>query len=363
MNYSIHTIELNKYIDSEEYKRVRDLFFADSSKLKYRIKVKGNFVMPLKFNDNGIYLDMDYEPFHGHRIKIRVNPKAVLEPGNLFDIFQAGKDDIDKAIDQANELLRFLGEGYAIENMELKRVDLCVDIHLRDEVQVLELISLAKKSIKATGFHNTYSSEYKRKMTKKFNNENSLDLTNLNRGISFVMYSKYHQLIDIGIEAEKACRVLGVLRVELKLITPFIEGMTNSDLIRLYLQNSKDIFRKKISDLFTRGAYLKLDKAKQLIVRNSERKKYMEILLYIFEKTAEKRSFMRAYKKAVEHFSLSIREKKQVKHLLYMYGINPVTIGVRKTTIAHLSVYSLMQLNGIEEQEREIQLLESLYHC
>ncbi|MHC1694113.1 MAG: hypothetical protein AB9835_02310 [Eubacteriales bacterium] len=360
MYYSIHTFELTKEIDIDEYNRICILFNNDSKINKYRIICKGNYYKPLKYNNMGISIVLNYTPFHKRKLKIIVNPKAVIEFNNIFEIFNPSKDDLGITFKNINVLLSFLGEKYTIDDFMLTRIDCCVDIHLSNEMEVLEIISLAKKSKKAIGFHKTYSAKIKKKMKKIYRNKNSFDITNTNRKISFVMYSKYLQLLDIKYSEEDANRVRGVLRIELKVSDIKNDNNTNCNIIKWYVENSKNIFRSNINDLFTPGIYMKLDMAKQYIKSYTKNNKLREILLFLFDETSYRRNYRLAFKNTIVEYKLDSRKKKELLEWMKYHAINPTTIGVRKWCSCYFSIYTIMKLNDSEDQERELRLIKTI---
>jgi hypothetical protein len=357
MNFSIHTFELIQYISQDEYHRVRDLFIADSIST-YRVRCDRLNFKPYKYTKNGLRIEMDKDHYHGFYVKFTINLKAVIEPGNDYEIFDADSDDVENAFNMIDDMLAFLGNEYTINKLQLSRIDHCKDVNLNDLNYVRDIISLAKKSIKRKGFQDTYSSDTKKKMKKKYNDENSFDMTNKSRGISIVLYSKYHQLIDI--KAFEPQRAFGILRAELKIHHPVIDGLTNCEFIRYCIMNSRDVFKRNTSDIFTNGVYMKLNTARKYINMQNERKKLKDMLISVFEEISQAQKFRTGYKKTVEKYNLDSREQTNIKTWLKANSINPVTISVRKVTIACMSIYSILELNDAEECEKELVLLQKI---
>lgn len=318
----IHTFELTKELTHVEFKEMKirlrgRLFSLNDNKSKIEVQ---------KFSNLGIRI---YLMNHKHYPCIRfvVNPTAVLENGNVTDIFgdPDGLDDMVLKFD--TYISGLLGKEFVFSKLKLTRVDLCMDLQLASREEVREYIHLLYKSNTKKG--------YKIKGRRCENYDRSLGFAcdNPTAGISISVYDKKAQLQGIG-KIDAAEQVGDRLRVEVQLnsqksLRKYCESDNNIDRLKYYLNSCQMLSTEILNKLLIDADYYTLPKAID-IVREHRSGKIRDRMIRLLELTSTHHG-VRSAVKALKAEIPSINDK-YIKILLQNFhdiNVNVVTLGRR----------------------------------
>lgn len=351
--YSIHTFECQLQLTKYNYHTlVNDIY--TKAKNTYRIVHKGNHLWICLNPPQGLLISLHRTDFGYYCIHIVVNPKTILDPKNICNIFNPETDSLDTVFKKVNEMLSFMGNLYRIENFELTRIDLCIDVKCKDDTTVEEYIRLAKKGILPYGYQDKL--KLLKHTKKKINHKFSFDIVN-KQGAQITLYNKYQQLLNIKTPENLASKAYGTLRIEVKLsdlwLKRYLEryGFDNSlmslELISYFIQNSQSIIHKHICKTCFSGTYYKLEEAIYFIQHSSIKRKYKEILIICTKLIAKHHSYQLAAEMITQNYGFSKATLKRALQALSNIGINPVTIGKNRS---HSCLEGLHEILGITKQ-------------
>lgn len=324
MNYSIHTIGLRKTFKNhiEYHRAVEQLFSRARGRYGVETNDKNTKHHAFMFQGRGIRVTLK-------KTKISGCYEFVLSLNDLL-----GTDDksrliepvkLQEALDIADRMLvGEFGEGYSIDELELYRVDQCINVKVDNDDNVREYISLM------------YRSEMKKSYciladdSPDFDISRSCTVRNKTEGLEVSFYDKKEELEQRNEVSEQA---EGILRVELRILkrkplelqTP--ECMTNRDRVAHCMNASRNSILNMAHKLMLNADYYPYKKAcarvKKLIASKKLRKRMLDMLRL----TKEERSVRKAKERLLklhpkirhEYFNNMIA---QFEHI----GVNVVTL-------------------------------------
>lgn len=121
-----------------------------------------------------------------------LNPKALLENGELRYAFYGGERELELALYRADRMLSEIGLP-GLDKKYLERIDCCIDIRYDSEKTLEEAMRLVRKHGIPRGYRNFY------KGTSR-NNRYSLEAVKNATGERLVIYDKTHQLREAGVD-------------------------------------------------------------------------------------------------------------------------------------------------------------------
>lgn len=125
-NYAIHTFEVRRYLKPKEYQMLLDALF-EKSKNNFRAYPDGPEMVFDIFGDKGIRTHLIRHKQNPY-LALIVNLKAVEQSGNLIDLISFG-DEFTNSYHTADKMITdFFGEEYALDKLELCRIDFSVNI-------------------------------------------------------------------------------------------------------------------------------------------------------------------------------------------------------------------------------------------
>lgn len=351
--YSIHSFECKYRLTDYQYRALTDLI-RTTARGSYAVSFGQNDIWIYKYRKKGLQIHICSTCYHYQSLHIIVNPKTILNPDNICDIFDPATDDMNMVFEKINELLSFMGKSYQIENFVLKRIDICVDTYLKDDNTVREMICLAQKGVIPRGYRDNLSILINQK--KNINRTFSLDIKN-NQGKQITLYNKYRQLLDIGIEQEKALEAYGTLRIEIKLSSSWLkkyihqygfeDSMVSAKLMIAFMKNSKNIIYSHIQQIYFAGNHYKLKEAINKINHSSLKKNYKTILIPYVHYAAKHHSLKSAEEIMVHTHGISKATLQRALKALAAININPVTIGKNRRSSSLDGLHSILGIKNI----------------
>ncbi len=139
-NYAIHTFEVRRYLKPKEYQMLLDALF-EKSKNNFRAYPDGPEMVFDIFGDKGIRTHLIRHKQNPY-LALIVNLKAVEQSGNLIDLISFG-DEFTNSYHTADKMITdFFGEEYALDKLELCRIDFSVNIDVGSRENVKTYIHI-----------------------------------------------------------------------------------------------------------------------------------------------------------------------------------------------------------------------------
>lgn len=329
--FSIHTFELTRELDYEVYRRIKARVYELSGGNKgVKAYNKDNVFYTGCLFENGIaiflYSYEGYRPF----ISIKVNLRYINGMDDAAAIYEYSEESYDNDIKSLNELLTDIDAELAFEKMTLHRVDLCVNVGLKNVMETAELMRLINK----TYLPGKYMREVFSGSDSAEKNKHSFRAGNGN--VTITVYDKIFQIKERGYD--RFCKDFdssaGLLRFEvslqrrklLKLASGFGRLINNYDFLKYLCSNSKELMKPYIYKLFPRGVYCSYGTAVNLIKQSCYGEKIKEKLLFLLIKTSECKNMNKAMLLTQQHFALSKKQQCKLLECFDEMGINPVTL-------------------------------------
>ena len=210
MNYSIHTIGLRKEIKTfiEYHDTLKRLY--NNARGRYRVfpDDNGYDYHATIFEDRGIRVLLRKTPIGGYLIFI-LSMNDLLGADDKLSLVRP--DSLQAALDSADDMLTGeFGEDYSINNLELYRVDYCINVDVGSPENVREYIKQLYRTDMKKGYKLVVPS------STDFDTEKGFTARNTIAGMEISFYDKQKQLDQRSYDSEQAD---GILRVELRLLT------------------------------------------------------------------------------------------------------------------------------------------------
>lgn len=321
MNYSLHTVELRKYVDHNTYNCLVSRFYRDAKDTN-RVRKEGSRIFSHRFEGQGIEVFLNEEKYRWY-IAVKLSLNSILGGKNSIELVR--HEDIPPAYYEADrKLTDWLGEEYSLRLFELWRVDFCVNLYVDSPENVAAYIGLMyktqkKKSFKVCGLGN-----------KKIDKSRSYTARR-DSDTEIAIYDKQKALIDWGDdEAEQA---VGILRIELRLLNRSTVDLyapvgNNVDRIVHCARISRNVITDFMEGFCMNADYYKLDKAEQLIDEMVASRKMRERMKLMIKRTAELHGIKNAKKSLTGN-------NKVMSHIYYNKMMEEfVSIGVNVVTLA-----------------------------
>lgn len=318
----IHTFELTKELSHNEFKDMRKALKRknfSSGKNKSKIEID-------KYSNYGIRIYLMNHKYYPC-IRFIVNPTAVLDNGNVTDLFSAS----DKLAEVARLFDAYISELFGseclFEDLKLTRLDLCTDLQLSSHEEVREYIHLLYKSNMKKGY------KVKGRKCENYDTKIGFACDNPTAGIGISIYDKKSQLLNIG-KLNAAKKVGSRLRIEVQLksqksLRKYCEYDSSLKQIRYFLDQDQTLAADILNKLLIDADYHTLPEA---IDEVCERKsgKIRDRMIRLLELTSTHHG-IRSAVKALKLEEPSITDK-YVKILLQSFrdiNVNVVTLGKR----------------------------------
>lgn len=319
---AIHTFELTKKLTHNEFKEIRKSLkrkHFSSGKNKTKIEIE-------KYSSRGIRIYLMSHKYYPC-IRFVVNPTAILDNGNVTDIFS----EPDKLIDIVRLFDTYISDLFGneclFENLKLTRLDLCTDLQLSSCEEVRKYIRLLYKSNMKKGY------KVKGRKCENYDTESGFACDNPTAGIGISIYDKEAQLLKIR-KLSAAKKVGNRLRVEVQLksqksLRKYCEHDSNIEKIRYFLDCGQILLSKILDDLLVNADYYTLPEAIGIVC---ERKsgKMRDRMVRLLEMTSAYHSIRLAVK-ALKSEEPSITDKyvRLMLQSFHSLNVNVVTLGRR----------------------------------
>ena len=267
--FGIHTFELSiPHLRKDELDTIMERITNDPLNKIYEEKHK-SFCVHTQYPCLRIYLN---HKKHMRYIRVIVTANKVLYPEADYLSILNENDDIELLGTNLNDMLKdIFGDEYGLESFSLSRIDCCVNVMLSKNFSAERYVKLISRSL-----------DCKRDMIEEFDGDDELSKNRNKHSFrvrtnfgAFTAYDKYFQLEDINADFEMVSDAL--LRLELEYDRRHIHNAVNdncgnAEILKLYLHNSRKIFKDFISSKFDRGRYYTVKKMRE-IIENSDLEK------------------------------------------------------------------------------------------
>ena len=318
MNYSIHTIGLRKTFKNHiEYHRAeKELFSKARGRFGVETNTKGNEHYAFIFQGKGIRVILKKTKISGYYDFIlslndllgTEDKSRLIDPRNL-----------NEALDIAESMLvREFGEDYAVNALELYRVDQCIN------VDVSEYISLMYRSEMKKGYEVLIDD------SQDFDSTGSFTVRNKTEGLEVSFYDKKKELAQRDCVSEIA---EGTLRVELRILrrkalekqTPGCK--TNRERVAYCMAASREKILDMAHILLLDADYYPYKKSCAKVRASVRNKKLRSRMLDMLRLTRKKSSVRKAKEKMFElHPKLRHEYYNKMINEFESIGVNVVTL-------------------------------------
>ena len=260
--FGIHTFELSiPHLCKDKMDNIMERITNEPLNRIYDAKHK-SLCVHTKYPCLRIYLN---QKKHMRYIRVIVTANKVLYPEVDYLSILNENDDIDLLGTKLNDMLTdIFGDEYGLEKFSLSRIDCCVNVMLSKDFSAERYVKLISRSL-----------DCKRDMIEKFDGDEELSKNRNKHSFrvrtafgAFTAYDKYFQLEDINADFEAVSDAL--LRLELEFNRRHIHNIVNDDcsnsnILKLYLHNSRKYFKEFISSRFRKGRYYTVKKMREII--------------------------------------------------------------------------------------------------
>lgn len=324
MNYSIHTIGLRKIFKNHiEYHRAeKELFSKARGRFGVETNTKGNEHYAFIFQGKGIRVILKKTKISGYYDFIlslndllgTEDKSRLIDPPNL-----------NEALDIAESMLvREFGEDYAVNALELYRVDQCINVDVGSADNVSEYISLMYRSEMKKGYEVLIDD------SQDFDSSRSFTIRNKTEGLEVSFYDKKKELAQRDCVSEIA---EGTLRVELRILrrkslekqTPGCN--TNRERVAYCMAASREKILAMAHSLLLDADYYPYKKACAKVRTSIRNKKLRSRMLDMLKLVRKKSSVRKAKEKMFElHPKLRHEYYNKMINEFESIGVNVVTL-------------------------------------
>lgn len=279
MNYSLHTVELRKYLSESTFSRLVTWIYNDS-KGHYRVDRNAYGVIPYRFIGQGIEINLKAEKYRRY-LAVRLSLNSILngpEPVTLVE-----QQDIAAAYELASKKISdWLGEEFTLDAFLLWRVDFCVNLNVGSPRAVEEYIALMYKTKKKKAFAERGLKNKNIVKSRSYTARKGNDL-------EISIYDKQKAL-----NAQNCARANlaeGILRVELRVLNSrtvdlYVPVGDNAQRIVRCATISRNVITTFMEDFCMNADYYTLDKAKRIVDDKVASEKMRERMKCMLERTA-----------------------------------------------------------------------------
>lgn len=339
MNYSIHTIELRReYRTHIEFNKLLSRLYAMSRGRFSIFQLEDNVWHAEIFKGKGIRVVLKKTKLGGY-LKFIISLNDLLSSDDKLSLIDP--QHIQEALNSADTMLTGeFGEDFAINNLELSRVDYCINVNVGSGENVRAYINLLyrcdmRKGYKVIGLE-----------CPDFDSTKGYTARNDIVGTEISFYDKQKQLEQRKYEDSE--RASGILRIELRLtkskaVKEHTEGcINNHERIVYCIGNSRREILAVVRQLIPDGDYYSMKEARAIVrksVKNQKLRKRMLEMLMLTKKLdsirlAKKELRDKDPKIKHEYFNIMMEEFENI-------GVNPVVLDKKLggSTLASLFRY------------------------
>lgn len=266
-------------------------------------------------------------------IMLRITPCTLLKKQYAAtELYRPTKENYRQLKSPLNNILDKLGVPLTVDKMSVCRVDLCANIHFKNDATTSEYMRIVKKY----GEINHYKPVRYEKGSKivkdvKIANEHSYRISS--KRTSFTIYDKKFVLQQL----ERCPNDLlnkGVLRVEAELKREALlkrihakKGWSNYRILATAERNAKSVLRKYLKQANGgTGRHLRYSDAVDVIEHAKIRPKMQKRMLFLLRKVSDSQTLTAAVEKVKKQFDLSNNQCKTLLKKFEKLGISPITL-------------------------------------
>jgi len=251
--FSFHTFELRYYPGNKAFSAVHNAVKAKSKAKKcdyYPLKEHPNTYYSSVLQDCGIRIYLTAAEKR-NVVKLIVNPRKLLDSkAGYIGIFQITSDAFDELNDQFTSAMRFISLPESMDEWELHRLDLCVNLVSEHKKLPMRLIAMMSQDRTPAGFEKNRYLEDLRVNGNTKRDALAHRLTLSNESVVFVAYDKIYEIKNHAEYEYKKLRKKdkdsGVLRIEVQLMSRWLSKyrqkrgkMSTSELLEELARSSK----------------------------------------------------------------------------------------------------------------------------
>lgn len=341
MNYSIHTIELRReYRTHIEFNKLLSRLYAMSRGRFSIFQLEDNVWHAEIFKGKGIRVVLKTTLIGGY-LKFIISLNDLLGTDDKLSLIDP--QHIQEALNSADTMLTGeFGEDFAINNLELSRVDYCINVNVESSENVRAYIKQLyrcdmKKGYKVIGLE-----------CPDFDSTKGYTARNDIAGTEISFYDKQKQLEQRQYEDSE--RASGILRIELRLtkskaVKEHTEGcINNHERIVYCIGNSRREILEVIRQLIPDGDYYTMKEARAMVRKSVKNQKLRERMLEMLKLT-KKLGSIRLAKKEIrdkdpkikhEYFNMMMEEFENI-------GVNPVVLDKKMGVSTLPSLFRYLQ--------------------
>lgn len=362
--FSFHTFELRCYPGNKAFSAIHNAVKSKSKSKKcdyYPLKEHPNTYYSSVLQDHGIRIYLTAAEKR-NVVKLIVNPRKLLDSkAGYIGIFQISSDAFDELNDQFTSVMRSVSLPESMDEWELHRLDLCVNLVSEHKKLPMRLISMMSRDRTPAGFEKNHYLEELRVNGNTKRDALAHRLTLSNESVAFVAYDKIYEIKN---HAESGYKKLkkkdkdnGILRIEVQLMSRWLSKyrqkhgkMSTSELLEDLARSSKKYICKYAKRLFCNGFYMHSGDLKNVIRFSSFiRKKTGKKMIKLVEKIDEGWSFATALDDVKRKWTP--KQRLVVLDAFDRLGISPIPLHYKK--VRRLPSISEI-LNSLDDESDEI---------
>lgn len=347
--YSFHTLELKIHPKYKEYAHILKCFYQRSNGshsgttyplTKYNTTQKQTHCSTL-LSKNGILLYFTSTQMSGipnATIKAVINPRKVIDPScSYLGIMPADERSLEQFQEQFTLLMRKYHLPEFLDQWNLTRLDLCVNIQFNNKKSASEISRLLRKDLFYQKIERVlcFNPNSDSKAQTKQKNDDLHTLKLKNDSYCFVTYDKLYQMDELQLFNQECQWRLpkGLLRIELQCYSPYLGKLAQkeklkhtSEVIRHLTLHSRSLILKQIKKVFTQGEHLKPLAARTIIQSSPYQKHTQKQLLWMFDRMRRPFSLEQLTRGMVKKFGIEKRTVLKRLDQLQKLGINPIPL-------------------------------------
>lgn len=340
MNYSIHTIELRReYRTRIEINQMLSRLYSMSRGRFSIFQPEDNVWHAEMFKGKGIRVVIKKTKLSGY-LKFIISLNDLLGTDDKLSLIDPLH--IQEALNTADAMLTGeFGEAFSINNLELSRVDYCINVNVESSENVRAYINLLYRCDMRKGYKVIGLECPDFDTTKGYTARNDI------AGTEISFYDKQKQLEQRKYEDWE--RASGILRIELRLtkskaVKEHTEGcINNHERIAYCIGNSHREILAVVRQLIPDGDYYTMKEARAIVKKSVKSQKLRERMLEMLKLT-KKLGSIRLAKKELrnkdskikhEYFNMMMEEFENI-------GVNPVVLDKKSGVSTLTGLYTFL---------------------
>lgn len=348
--FSFHTFELTKEIHREQYRTIKNTLYDSAKFNRNRVYSDHNCLVSEQFKRFGIIIKL-YGKDQFNFFQLRINPRIVCGDYNYLGIFLCTEENIAILFSTVNQLLDSIHCGFLMEDMNLTRMDFCVNLQLEDRsITEVYLHCIRKCAIPGKFNRNSFLSAEKDSKTK-----NKHSFRAAGSELTFTVYDKLFQAEEENLLNSAELYPPALIRFEVSLGQQMIHELAmmglksadcTPDLFRYLGYGSRSVMEEVIFIFFPAGRYVTYENAKTEIINARLKRKIRDRMLSLLEHASLCGNLNSAISKLEEEYRLTPYQIRVILQAFEKLRINPVTLTCKDRP--YLGIEGVRELLGFE---------------